>query len=78
MKKLKLNAITLTNSEVLTRAQLKNVLGGNRSATGSGSCLEEFDYACSISGAGNPEDQCCPGLKCEMNATDTGTICVNR
>ena len=39
-------------------------------------CRAEYSDACAINGAGNPEDQCCAGLKCELNATGTGTICV--
>lgn len=35
MKKLKLKALTLGAQEVLTRAQLKNILGGDGSGSGS-------------------------------------------
>lgn len=37
MKKLKLKALELGAKEVLSRAQLKNVLGGDGSGSGSGS-----------------------------------------
>ena len=43
MKKLKLKALELGANEVLTRAQLKNVLGGSggiTTTTGIGSCTE--------------------------------------
>jgi hypothetical protein len=38
MKKLKLKALELGVSELLTRAQLRNVLGGDGSGSGSGTC----------------------------------------
>jgi hypothetical protein len=45
MKKLKLNALQLGATEVLTRAQLKNVLGGDGSGDEGGPCLTT---ACSL------------------------------
>lgn len=46
MKKLKLNALAFNKGEVLSRTQLKNILGGSGSA-GSGPCvgLEGDDLA---------------------------------
>ncbi|WP_316838182.1 hypothetical protein [Pedobacter nutrimenti] len=43
MKKLKLNALALQTGEVLSRSQLKTVIGGNGSGTGSGSCFLRCD-----------------------------------
>lgn len=37
MKKLKLKALTLGTKEVLTKVQLRNVMGGDGSGSGSGS-----------------------------------------
>jgi hypothetical protein len=45
MKKLKLGKLNLSNAEVLTREQLKKVLGGDGSGGGSGTswyCWNEF------------------------------------
>jgi len=68
MKKLKLKALELGASEVLTREQLKNVLGGDGSGGGSGgSCFGTYFYSgdngceyvtCHLPGA-NPGDCFC-------------------
>jgi hypothetical protein len=58
----------------LSREEMKNVLAGTQ--TIGGGCKTKFESECSISGSGDPEDICCSGLKCEMNASGTGTICV--
>ncbi|UKJ07498.1 hypothetical protein [Solitalea lacus] len=49
MKKLSLKKLNLENSEVLTREQLKTVLGGDGSGGGSGSgntdCISSYFYS---------------------------------
>jgi len=44
MKKLKLRALELGASELLTREQLKNVMGGDGSGGGSGGSCQYFEY----------------------------------
>ncbi len=56
----------------LSRAEMKNIMAGSNSEK----CIPQHGQNCSTSGGGNPEDQCCTGFKCEMNATSTGTICT--
>jgi len=58
----------MKNLKRLSRAELKKVRG-----TGS-PCIQEFDSGCSLSN--DPGLLCCSGLKCELNATNSGTICV--
>ncbi|HEY5464672.1 MAG TPA: hypothetical protein VIJ95_15525 [Hanamia sp.] len=58
MKKLKLNLQHLENAEVLTRSQLKNVLGGSAVST-TGNCQTD-GQACSTRSQVN----CCSGLQC--------------
>jgi len=47
MKKLKLNASAFQNGEVLTRSQLKKVLGGTGSGTDDCKSECSSDHACS-------------------------------
>jgi len=69
MKKLKLNASAFQNGEVLTRMQLKNVLGGSGSGSGgTGLCDEpptdqEVCYNCCVAAGGDVEecDKSCGG-----------------
>ncbi len=60
---------------LLSQAEMKKVMGGNPLPGGGSGCKVDGDLACSISGGGNAEDQCCEGIVCEMNCTGTGTIC---
>jgi len=55
MKKLKLKALNLGASEVLTREQLKNIMGGDGSGGGSG-------------GPGSCSDGCGPTVACPVNS----------
>ena len=48
MKKLKLNALAFQSGEVLTRIQLKNVLGGSDPGSGGG---PDCDDECSSAGS---------------------------
>ena len=48
----------------LSRAEMKNIMAG------SGGCLDQYSYDCSASA------QCCSGLSCVRNGTNTGTICM--
>ncbi len=57
----------------LTRAEMKNIMAGNAGFEG---CKLKYESECATSGTGDPKDLCCSGLKCEMNASNTGTICV--
>lgn len=55
----------------LSKAEQKNVKGGE------GECYEEYQYGCCLSTIDClPGNECCPGLKCEVNASGSGTICV--
>ena len=53
----------------LSRTEMKNIMAG------SGSCLSQYTYDCSVN-PGNEQDRCCAGLHCVMNGTGTGTICM--
>ncbi|MDP3665744.1 MAG: TIGR04149 family rSAM-modified RiPP [Sediminibacterium sp.] len=66
MKKIKLNLQQLDNSEVLTREQLKNILGG----TGSGGDCQKNGDSCDTQKAIN----CCSGFKCAEWICRTATI----
>jgi len=55
--------------KLLSKEEQKQILGGDP----PGGCLPEFTTGCSIS-----NDDCCAPSKCEMNATNSGTICVER
>jgi len=85
MKKLKLTSLSLSNSEILSREQLKNVLGGDGSG-GGGTCdgkastiycrdsnrniLKEVSVTgCPSSGSGI--DQACSGLSGYTRATSS-------
>ncbi|NLR78214.1 hypothetical protein [Chitinophaga eiseniae] len=46
MKKLKLTALGLGAKELLTREQLKNVMGGDGSGSGTGSC--DYTVTCAV------------------------------
>ena len=56
MKKLKLNELNLGNAEVLTREELKKVLGGMGSGSGGTNCTDscETDSDCN----GGSENSC--------------------
>ena len=58
----------------LSREELKNVMGGN--APIGGECLDQYMAGCRLSGPASGDEKCCSGYNCEMNATNTGTICV--
>lgn len=62
MKKLSLSKIQVGSKEILTREQLKNVLGGVSKLL-SGDCSEEGEGCFPSEGA-----NCCNLLKCEQNA----------
>jgi hypothetical protein len=66
MKKLKLN-LSSTKASVLTREQLKNILGGEYN--GSGSC-QTSGKSCDTQKAIN----CCSGLHCAEFVCRTATI----
>lgn len=59
MKKLKLNLQHLDNAEVLTKSQLKNILGGSVVSTTGGQC-QEYGEKCSTALHLN----CCNTLVC--------------
>ncbi|MDP3665745.1 MAG: hypothetical protein Q8R50_03625 [Sediminibacterium sp.] len=65
MKKLRLNLQNLNDAEVLTRQQLKNILGGD----GSGGCVERAG-SCNTSQKIN----CCSGLVCAEYKCYLGTL----
>jgi len=66
MKKLKLKALELGVSELLTREQLKNVLGGDGSGGGSG-------------GPGSCSDGCGPLVACpELSPYCRNSECTDR
>ena len=50
----------------MSRAEMKNIMAGS----GNG-CLTEYAYDCTLD-----TKRCCYGLRCENNATTTGTICM--
>lgn len=62
MKKLKLKALELGAKEVLSRAQLKNVLGGAGSGSGSGSGSGTYDQCA---------DECTTDAQCAKGTTCT-------
>jgi hypothetical protein len=57
----------------LSRAEMKTIIAGNAGFEG---CKLNYDTECAVSGTGDPDDLCCSGLKCEMKASNTGTICI--
>jgi hypothetical protein len=57
----------------MSRTEMKNIMAGSDGGWG---CIEELKWDCSMN-PGNNQDQCCPGLKCEINGTGTGTICMS-
>jgi len=59
--------------KMLSKAEMKKIKG-----RGGVNCLQEFAPACSLNHTGNPDQWCCPGLTCELNATESGTICIRR
>jgi hypothetical protein len=72
MKKLYLNPQLTQNADLLTRGQLKNVLGGGPlvESTEPQNCIPK-GYAC------NPvteDTNCCPGSACTLN--NDGSICA--
>ena len=65
MKKLKLRALELGATEILTREQLKKVLGGSGSGTGSGGS----------GGLGCPVDECDAGHPCRTPLSCGSVLC---
>ncbi|SHM81818.1 hypothetical protein [Mucilaginibacter sp. OK098] len=73
MKKLKLKAMELGTTEVLTRAQLKNVLGGVQALSTNPGCLHR-DWLCSPV---TEETDCCGSGRCLYNGNaQTGYVCM--
>lgn len=69
MKKLNLKKLQgLGDSEVLSREQLKNVLGGNYMA--SSNCGGFYDPCSTIT-----EENCCGSYRCDMRHGQSG-LCV--
>ncbi len=58
----------------ISRAEMKNIMAGN--PPDDEECIKELKWDCSMN-PGNSQDQCCPGLRCEINGTGTGTICMS-
>ena len=69
------STLNFTKMKKLSRNEMKNVLGGNNVPIGEG-CIDQYVSGCRISGNASADEKCCSGYKCEMNATNTGTICV--
>lgn len=63
MKNLRLKALALGATEVLTRAQVKEVRGGG----GLNDCITNEYYGCQGSSR-----QCCPGCTCKIVSTPEG------
>ena len=60
-------------SRRLSKKEQKEITGGLRD--GGTNCLKEFTYGCCLD---NFEvEPCCAGLVCQINATNSGTICVS-
>lgn len=60
--------------KVLNREDMKNLKGGiDQLLPPDDGCMEEYELDCHKVRSPYP---CCEGLKCEDNATNTGTICV--
>lgn len=73
MKKLKLAALNLGAQEILTRSQLKNILGGSLGSEGSGGgggCTQSFSSCCveCKNGHGKTRD-CGLGVSCDALGT---------
>ncbi len=77
MKKLKLNSIDTTH--ILTREQLKQVIGGSGGSGSNGPCIPVGGTGCgwgpSSSHPGHPGPNCCSGV-CYPNSAGTGTRCL--
>ncbi|TWF40644.1 hypothetical protein FHW36_104327 [Chitinophaga polysaccharea] len=58
MKKLKLTALDLGAKELLTREQLKNVMGGDGSGSGTGSCTYTQNCANGSVSCSSPTGDC--------------------
>ena len=74
MKKLQLRALQLGAKELLTREQLKNILGGNGSVGSNGN-------GGGGSGSGSTDPKCgqCnshPGYTCALQQTSTSKLCM--
>jgi hypothetical protein len=66
---MKVEKMSLANAKgKLSRTEMKMTMAGS----GGGGCKTEYEYDCST------ELPCCPGLSCEDNASNDGTICMNR
>lgn len=59
----------MKNLKPLSKAEMKKVKGG-----GNAPCKGEFETGCSL--INDPGLRCCAGLTCQLNATESGTICV--
>lgn len=55
----------------LTKDQQRKIVGGD-------DCLVEYAIDCCLPGGETEEGDppCCSGLKCEVNGTGSGTICM--
>ena len=70
MKKLNLAKLKLESEEILTREQLKNVLGGaSIPLSGAGDC-QEYGQSCNTAERKN----CCNGCHCSDNKCRIATV----
>lgn len=74
MKSLNFNKLNLQKEDSLSKTQMKQILGGHAEIVDG--CLNKYDYGCSLSPNPDEDLKCCQGLVCQMNASNSGTICV--
>lgn len=72
MKKLKLKKTNFAGTEVLSRAQLKKIMGGNGSTTSSGECVGTY-FLVTSAGCGYRK---CYGYAATTNPDPTKIDCI--
>lgn len=62
----------MKKATLLSKAEMRHVIGGQEDVN---KCKKDSEIGCTMSANQDDELKCCPGIVCETNASNTGTIC---